>query len=103
MSILSFTQAGESPPRSSPSSPLSLVSTYPENDGGTSKVNMYNIAAAIEHIIWVIESGIARSSQIGIATTYGGQVDAYSNVPVKVTQDKPNLSLEDVLISTTIY
>ena len=65
---------------------------------------MHNIAAVIDHVVWVIESGIAKPNQIGIATPYGGQVNAaYSNALSKVATDKPKLGLEDLQIVPTDY
>ena len=67
--------------------------------GGQSKVNFYNIAAAIEHILWVVKSGIAKPYEIGIATPYAGQVDAYSIVLDKVAKNMDDV--KDIRIGTS--
>lgn len=70
-----------------------------ELGGRQSNFNLYNIAAAIEHILWVVKSGIAKPYEIGIATPYGGQVDAYSIVLDKVAKNMADV--KDIQIGTS--
>ena len=53
------------------------AASEPEPAGGTSRVNIFNVSHATSHLIWVVESGLALPGQIGIATTYAGQVALY--------------------------
>lgn len=45
-----------------------------ELTGGISRINAYNVAAILDHMVWVVESGIAEPMQIGISTPYAAQV-----------------------------
>ena len=62
-----------------------------ELGGGSSKVNLYNVAATMDHIRWVIKSGIAEPHESGIAIPYGGQVDAYYLAMDKVVKEMPGV------------
>ena len=51
-----------------------------EIPGGTSRINLYNVSAVVDHVIWIVESGTAQPHQIGIATPYAAQVDLYHGI-----------------------
>ena len=45
--------------------------------GGTSRINLFNASVVMDHVTWIVEKGIARVDQIGIATPYAGQITMY--------------------------
>lgn len=67
-----------------------------EDDGGASKVNIHNIAVVTEHVIWVIEPGMALSHPIGIVIPYHRQVNVYSGVLTTVAEDRPSIRLKGI-------
>lgn len=72
-----------------------------EKFGGTSRVNLYNVSAVVDHIIWVVESGIAMPYQIGIVTPYAGQVSLYQETFVNIRKTDPSIRMDQVQIGTT--
>ena len=73
-----------------------------EISGGSSRVNSYNVAAVIEHVIWVVcEANLAQPGDIGIATPYAAQVDYSRNVLRKVEKEKPEYDWHSLRIGTT--
>lgn len=70
-----------------------------ELSGGTSKINRYNVSVVMDHVIWLVESGVARTDQIGIATPYAGQVSLYLDLFRQL--DKPDHKWELLRVGTT--
>lgn len=70
-----------------------------ELKGGTSRINLHNASAVMDHIIWLIESKIARTDQIGIATPYASQVNLYLDLFHQL--DKPTYNWKLLRIGST--
>ena len=56
---------------------LNITSESEGEAFGTSFINRFNASAVMDHVVWLVENGIARTNQIGIATPYAGQVSLY--------------------------
>ncbi len=67
--------------------------------GGTSRLNLFHISAVIDHVIWVVENGIARTDQIGIAMPYAGQAPLYVELFRQI--DKPDHRWELIRVGST--
>lgn len=77
-------------------------SSETEISGGTSRINSYNVAAVVEHVIWVVcDAKLAEPGDIGIATPYAGQVNYSRDVLRKVQKDKPGYDWPALRIGTT--
>lgn len=72
-----------------------------ESTAESSRINLYNISAVVDHIIWVVESGIARPDQIGIATPSEAQVSYYDDIFDRLLNDKPDHSWQFLRTGTT--
>lgn len=77
------------------------TTSEPELQGGTSRINNYNIAFVIDHIVWVLESAIATTADIGIAAPYAAQVNTYRETLTKLKTDKPDYDWSRIRIGTT--
>lgn len=73
----------------------------PETDRGTIRVNRYNISMVIDHVIWILESEIATTADIGISTPYAAQVNLYHETMIKLSRVKPDYDWSSVRIGTT--
>lgn len=60
----------------------------PEALGGTSHINMYNVSFVMDHIVWLVETGIAQTDQIDIATPYAAQASIYLDLFRKLEKPK---------------
>ena len=79
---------------------LSVVGlSEPGGLGGTSSINKYNVSVVVEHVFWLVESGIARTEQIGIASPYAAQVSLYVDRFRQL--DKPGFKWELIRIAPT--
>ncbi len=59
-----------------------------ETRGGRSRLNVFNISAVMDHVVWLVEKGIARTDQIGIAMLEESQVQLYHELFRQL--DKPD-------------
>lgn len=64
-------------------------------------MNFYNLSAVVDHIIWVVESGIAKPHEIGIATPYAAQVYLYQDTFAKIRKMDPRIKMDQVQVGTT--
>lgn len=64
-----------------------------ELTGGTSRINAYNVATIVDHLVWVVESGIATPMNIGISTPYAAQVAIIMDTVQKLSKDKPSYEI----------
>ena len=55
---------------------------------------------AVDHIFWVVESGIAKPHEIGIATPYSGQLVLYYEVLARIGKGKPELHRNKIRVGT---
>lgn len=70
-----------------------------ELSGGFSLINKSNVAVVVQHVCWVIETGIAKAHQIGIATPYGGQVHLYKGAFKGLAKERPE-PFNDISVGT---
>ena len=68
---------------------------------GTSRENPYNASAVADIIIWLLNTGIVSTSQIGIATPYAAQVALYLSIFRKLEKDKPDHKCQLIRIGSS--
>lgn len=61
--------------------------------GGTSRINLYNMSAAITLIENATKAGVMTPHDVGIVTPYAGQVDQYHQVFHRMSGDYRHISV----------
>ena len=73
-----------------------------EMQGGTSRINKKNMAAVMNHLLWIVcDAKIVEPGEIGIVAPYAGQVEGYRAIMKQMPEQEPGYMWSALRIGTT--